>query len=144
MNIQKITWMKLRIVMALIFLWAFFDKLFGLGFATKSTSAWISGGSPTYGFLTFGTKGPLAEFFQSLAGLPVIDWMFMLGLLFIGITFLFKKWMLLGAIAGAVLMMLMWLASFPPANNPLIDEHIVYALVLVLIALEHKRGVVKM
>ncbi len=31
-------------------------------------------------------------------------------------------------------MMLMWLAVLPPENNPVVDEHIVYALVLVLLA----------
>jgi thiosulfate dehydrogenase [quinone] large subunit len=63
--------------MGLIFLWAFFDKLLGLGFATKAENAWINGGSPTSGFLLHGTKGPFAEFFQSLAGIPTVDWLFM-------------------------------------------------------------------
>ncbi len=133
MNIQKIVLIKLRIVMALIFLWAFFDKVFGLGFATKPENAWINGGSPTTGFLSFATKGPFAEFFKSLAGIPIIDWLFMLGLLFVGITFLFNRYVKWGAIAGAVMMFLMYLAVFPPENNPLLDEHIVYALVLLFI-----------
>jgi len=140
MNIQKITWLKLRFVIAFIFLWAFIDKVFGLGFATKPEAAWIRGGSPTTGFLTFGTHGPLADFFKSLAGHPVIDWIFMLGLLFIGITLLINRFVLWGAIAGVVLMVLMWLATFPPANNPLVDEHIVYALVLTLLAFKSKSG----
>jgi len=32
----------LRISFGLIFLWAFFDKLFGLGFATASDKSWIA------------------------------------------------------------------------------------------------------
>jgi thiosulfate dehydrogenase (quinone) large subunit len=143
MNIKKIVWLKLRIVMALIFLWAFVDKTFGLGFATKSESAWINGGSPTSGYLTHAVKGPFAEFFQSLSGLVWIDWVFMIGLLFIGLTFLTKKFILWGAIAGAVMMILMWLSTFPPDNNPLLDDHIVYAIVLILIALENKKIVSK-
>jgi len=45
-------------------LWPFLDKLFGLGFATSSDKSWLSGTSPTFGFLKFGTKGPFMQFFQ--------------------------------------------------------------------------------
>ena len=55
-------WGLLRIAMGWIFLSAFLDKCFGLGFATGrdpetgaidfgSADAWINGGSPTDGFL---------------------------------------------------------------------------------------------
>ena len=37
----------LRIVLGFTFLWAFVDKLFGLGYATPSERSWINGGSPT-------------------------------------------------------------------------------------------------
>lgn len=138
MNIKKLAYLKLRIVMALIFLWAFVDKTFGLGFATTPDKAWINGGSPTYGFLTFGTDGPFAEIFQSLAGIGLVDWLFMLGLLGVGLTLLFNRFVVWGAVAGSVMMLLMWLATFPPENNPLIDEHIVYVLVLGILALRSK------
>jgi hypothetical protein len=36
----------LRVATGLVFLWAFLDKLFGLGYATPGTKAWIAGGSP--------------------------------------------------------------------------------------------------
>jgi thiosulfate dehydrogenase [quinone] large subunit len=143
MNIQKIAFLKLRFVMSFIFLWAFVDKLFGLGFATKSTDAWIHGGSPTTGFLKFGTHGPLTSFFQSLAGMPIIDWVFMIGLLFVGLTLLVNRFVLLGAIAGIIMMLLMWLATFPPVNNPIIDEHIIYALVLTILAIRSSEGGLK-
>ena len=51
MNKQKIVNIMLRFAMGFIFLWAFFDKVFGLGFATTADKAWIRGGSPTTGFL---------------------------------------------------------------------------------------------
>jgi thiosulfate dehydrogenase [quinone] large subunit len=35
----------LRIVMGLMFLWAFVDKTFGLNYSTSSSQAWINGGS---------------------------------------------------------------------------------------------------
>lgn len=140
MNIQKLLWLKLRFVMSFIFLWAFFDKLFGLGFATTSERAWLNGGSPTTGFLSGAVKGPFADLFHALAGVAIIDWLFMLGLLFIGLTLLFNKYVFWGALTGIVMMLLMWLALLFPANNPLIDEHIVYALVLALLAIQSKKG----
>ncbi len=125
--------MSLRIAMGFIFLWAFFDKLFGLGFATKTENAWIHGGSPTTGFLSFAAKGPFAELFHSLAGVAVVDWMFMLGLLFVGLTLVFNRYVKWGAVAGGVMLMLMYLALLWPDNNPIIDDHIIYTLVLALI-----------
>jgi thiosulfate dehydrogenase [quinone] large subunit len=138
MNIQKIVWLKLRFVMAFIFLWAFFDKLFGLGFSTTSAKAWIHGGSPTTGFLSGAVQGPFASMFHSLAGVGAVDWLFMLGLLFVGLTLLFNRYVMWGAVVGIIMMTLMWLALLFPANNPIIDEHIVYALVLALLAIRSK------
>jgi thiosulfate dehydrogenase [quinone] large subunit len=140
MNIKKFVYIKLRFVMAFIFLWAFIDKVFGLGFATKPESSWVNGGSPTYGFLNFGVEGPFAEIFKGLIGIQLVDWMFMLGLLFIGLTLLLNRFVLWGAIAGIIMMTLMWLATFPPENNPLVDEHIVYILVLTILAITSKKG----
>ncbi len=139
MKIHNLVWVKLRIIMALIFLWAFFDKTFGLGFATKPEASWINGGSPTTGFLLHGTEGPFAQIFQSLAGSAIVDWLFMLGLLGVGLTLLFNRYVKWGAIFGSIMMILMWLATFPPENNPLIDDHIVYIAVLAVLAIEHKK-----
>jgi len=138
MNMKKITWLGLRLSMGLIFLWAFVDKLVGLGFATTTEKAWINGGSPTSGFLLNATRGPLAEFFKGLAGMPVVDWLFMAGLLGVGLTLFFNKFVVWGAVAGSAMLLLMYLAVFPPDNNPLLDDHLVYILVLALLALRSK------
>ncbi len=139
MNIEKIAFLKLRFVMGFIFLWAFLDKLFGLGFATASEKAWINGGSPTMGFLSNAPQGPFADIFKSMAGLAVVDWLFMAGLLFVGVTLFVNKYVTWGSVAGIVMMLLMWLAVLPPENNPIVDEHIVYALVLTLLALKSRK-----
>lgn len=136
---KRLIWMTLRIVMGFLFLWPFFDKLLGLGYATPKEGAWISGGSPTTGYLTHSTYGPFAEFFQSLAGLGfgginIIDWIFMTGLLAVGISLIFNKFIKLGALAGSLMLILMWLAALPPEHNPIIDDHVVYTLVLIAIA----------
>ncbi len=126
----------LRISMGLIFLWAFFDKLLGLGYATTADKSWLAGGSPTTGFLQFGVHGPFADFFHSLAGNGLIDWLFMLGLLFIGISLTFGVFMKLGSLAGIMMLFLMYLAvGLSPENNPLIDDHFIYILVLLVLML---------
>lgn len=129
----------LRILMGWLFLWPFFDKLFGLGFATSPERAWLAGGSPTAGFLGNATSGPFAELFQSLAGNTVVDWLFMMGLLLIGLALILGIGMRIAVSSGALLMFLMWLAVLPPTNNPIIDEHIIYIAVLGVLLL-HDAG----
>jgi thiosulfate dehydrogenase (quinone) large subunit len=126
-----------RIALGWIFLWAFLDKAFGLGHGTASKDAWINGGSPTFGFLKFGAAGPFKSFYNSIAGDAWADWLFMIGLLAIGVTLILGVFMNLAAAAGALMLLLMWTAVLPPENNPVIDDHIVYALTLGLLALLH-------
>ena len=119
--------------MGFIFLWAFFDKLLGLGYATPPERAWLIGSSPTFGYLKNATHGPLAEFFQSLAGNPLVDILFMLGLLGVGAAFVLGIALRAASYSGATMMILMYLSAFPPANNPIVDDHIIYALVLLVL-----------
>lgn len=69
-----------------VLLCAFLDKTIGLGYSTESRDAWTNGGSPTFGFLTFGATGPFEEFYNSIAGDAWADWLFMLGILAIGVA----------------------------------------------------------
>lgn len=119
-----------RIGLGFTFFWAFIDKLFGLGLATEPENAWIIGGSPTYGYLTFGTRGPLASLYHGLAGNPVIDALFMFGLLGLGVALLLGIGMKIAAVGGPLLMLLLWSAHLPPENNPVIDQHFIYGLVI--------------
>lgn len=121
----------LRYFMALEFLWAFFDKLLGLGYSTMPQDAWIRFGSPTAGFLTKGSSGPFAPFFNIIGGKGITDWLFMLALLFIGLALLLGIGMKIATVSGVILSLLMWAAALPKPNNLLqIDSHIVYALIL--------------
>jgi thiosulfate dehydrogenase [quinone] large subunit len=125
----------LRIAYGLTFLWAFVDKLFGFGYATKSGKGWIDGGDPTAGFLGKGTSGPFKDFYQGLVG----DWwvtpLFMVGLAGIGLALTLGIGMRIAAGAGALLYLLMWSAALPPENNPVLDEHILGAITVVVLAL---------
>ena len=68
------------------------------------------------------------------------DWLFMIGplsLLGIGLALVLGFTMRIAASAGVAMLVLMWSAVLPPANNPFMDDHIVYALVIVAIALAY-------
>jgi thiosulfate dehydrogenase [quinone] large subunit len=124
-----------RVALGWIFLWAFLDKMFGLGHETPVKGAWINGGSPTEGFLGHATKGPFASIYQNIAGSAWADWLFMAGLAGIGAALILGVAMRFAAAAGATLLILMWTAVLPPDNNPFMDDHLIYALVLVVLAL---------
>ena len=125
----------IRLSLGWVFLWAFLDKLFGLGHETASKDAWINGGSPTLGFLKFGAAGPFKSFYNNIAGAAWADWLFMIGLAGIGVALVAGVAMRIAATAGALLLVLMWTAVLPPANNLFMDDHIIYALVLVALAI---------
>jgi thiosulfate dehydrogenase [quinone] large subunit len=138
----------LRIAFGVTFLWAFFDKLLGLGFATGRNGetgvvdrfgpdAWINGGSPTFGFLKFGVPAdnPFHGFFNSIAGDGWANWLFMLGLLGIGAALISGVGIRLAAICGAALYLMMWAASLPLENNPVLDDHLIGAISVVVLAL---------
>jgi thiosulfate dehydrogenase [quinone] large subunit len=135
----------LRIATGFVFLWAFLDKTFGLHYATASAKAWINGGSPTKGFLSSVEVGPLSSTFHSMAGDTWVDWLFMLGLLGVGLALIAGVALRIAAVAGVLMMAMMWLAEFPLAQhtdtgeltrstNPLIEYHVIYAIVLVVLA----------
>lgn len=124
----------IRVSLGWVFLWAFLDKLFGLGHETPSDRAWINGGSPTEGFLANAPAGPFKGVFNDLAGAAWADWLFMIGLAAIGTALVLGIGMRIAAGAGVLLLVLMWAAVLPPENNPFMDDHLIYALVLVLLA----------
>lgn len=121
-----------RIVLGFYFLWAFIDKTFGLGFATPREGAWINGGTPAQGFMN-SVEGPTAGFFQAISG-AWADWLFMIGLLGIGLALILGIGLKLTAILGTLLVGLMWLAMMPIGQpnsgytNPLVDSHWIQAL----------------
>lgn len=129
----------LRLATGFIFFWAFLDKTFGLGYSTPPERAWISGGTPSQGFLNSDSViGPLKPFFASIAS-PVSDVLFMVAMLAIGVAVLLGVGLRVSAVVGTILMLAMYLAEWPfganaASTNPLVDYHIIYALALIVIA----------
>lgn len=136
-------WTALRLLLGWSFLWAFLDKMFGLGFATCRAedsaaidfgcdAAMINGGSPTYGFLEFGTQGShTGDLFAWMApsgpdSINLADVGFMLALLLGGLALLLGVAVRTAAIGGALLMAFMFLAADVwPENNPVNSSHVI-------------------
>ena len=138
---SRYVWGVGRIVLGFYFVWAFFDKLIGLGFSTCRDAAagvvsvgceqaWLSGGSPTSGYLG-SLDGTFAALFTPLAGNVVADWLFMLGLLGIGAALMFGVGMRVAAATGSLLLFSMYVSALPLSTNPLVDSHIIYIILLV-------------
>lgn len=133
-------WGISRMALGFYFLWAFFDKLIGLGFSTcrdrvseivsvGCEQAWLFGGSPTTGYLG-SLDGTFAGLFTSMSGSVFADWLFMIGLLGIGLALMLGIGMRVATFTGSLLLFAMYLASLPLATNPIIDSHIIYIIVL--------------
>ncbi|WP_409141434.1 DoxX family protein [Cellulosimicrobium sp. RS] len=125
-----------RIGTAVVFLWPFTDKLVGLGYATPRERAWLAGGAPTQGYLENGAQGPLASTFAAMAS-PVTDWLFMLGLLGVGLALLLGIGLRVAAVSGTVLFAMLWLSQWPLAagsTNPVVDDHVLVILLLAVLA----------
>ncbi len=139
-------WGLLRIAMGWTFLWAFLDKAFGLGFATGRNpdtgaidffgrAAWIHGGSPTDGALTFALRGPFKSLYSGLIGQTWIEWVYMASMLLIGTALIFGIGTRLAALSGIAWLGIFYTATaIWPDNNPFLDEHLVYIIVLAGIA----------
>lgn len=136
-------WTVLRILLGWSFMWAFLDKMFGLGFSTCRAqdsseidffcdAAMINGGSPTYGVLEFGTEGSHTGFlFSWMASsgpdsIGFADIGFMLAMLFGGLALMLgiaARW---ASIGGAIMMAFMFLAlDVWPTTNPVTSSHVI-------------------
>jgi thiosulfate dehydrogenase [quinone] large subunit len=133
---QQWIWGLLRLSVGWLCLWSFLDKTFGFGFPTLQQWAWMNGGSPTYSFLRFGAKGVLGSVAPFFVFNSLLDWAFMMAMLFIGISFMTGIAVRLAGWLSAVLFVGMHLVGFgPPSNNPFLSELLIYALLGVGFAL---------
>jgi thiosulfate dehydrogenase [quinone] large subunit len=152
-----ITLAAFRIALGLVYLWAFIAQGFGVTYSNQesapaeasadapadygwnfgydSSRGWISSGfqhSPTESYVENNTHGPLAPVVQNLpTGFIDFIWIFALAGLGIGLTFgIFSN---IAGWGGFVLNIFIWLSTFPPSSNPLIDgEHVAFALSILL------------
>lgn len=148
---EKYAFTLLRVALGWTFLFAFLDKGFGrfvfeysgTSFGTQSDDAWINGGDPTWGFLVFGTKGKFFEgTFSDMAGSDIVIFLFMFGLLGVGLAMILGIGRKIAAVTGALMMVILWFASIPLVHNPFMDEHLIYALILLILGFTKHHGII--
>ncbi|MCL4354181.1 DoxX family membrane protein [Patescibacteria group bacterium] len=111
-----ITIFFLRIAIGWLLFYSGFGKLLS-GFSAK-------------GFL-LNLHGTFSAFFLPLAGNNLVDGLVVWGELLIGLCLILGLLVRFAGFWGIVMMLLFYFASFPPKHAFLIDEHIIYALILV-------------
>lgn len=127
---QQISLGIIRLGFGWALFWSGIDKLFGLGFATKPEQSVLAGVSPTKGFLLHGldADAPAAALLKPLAGHPVADALFLLATVGAGLALLVGIGTRIAAIGGGILMLNLWFASLPLQYNPVLDQHLFYAI----------------
>lgn len=120
----------LRLSMAWTFLYAASHQVFVPGW---SVAGFLNGTKTFHGLFALFTGPQIA---------PAITFLVAYGHLLIGLSLLAGLLVRISSIAGIALMLLYWMAhmNFPyisDTNNFLMDEHIVYALVLGLLIVTH-------
>ncbi len=113
----------LRISLGFIFLWAFLSK----------AEMWLSGNHPAKGFLENGTRGIFAATFASGSENYLLNGLYMFGLFATGTALMLGITRRLATISGTLMMLFIYASSLPPANNPIVDEHIIYILLFLLL-----------
>jgi thiosulfate dehydrogenase (quinone) large subunit len=146
----------LRVLTGWTFLWAFLDKAFAIGFHTgrledgtidffAKNAAWFNGGSPTKGVFAYALHaGPFQGFYENLGNVQMtaqgptaappewINVVYMASLLLIGLGLITGVMTRLAAAGGIIWMAIFYTATaIWPENNPFVDEHVVYIVVLV-------------
>jgi thiosulfate dehydrogenase [quinone] large subunit len=113
----------LRLAMGWIFIWSGFDKL-------------ITNFSAT-GFLVNGTSGPLKDTFvrmgESQTAINVIDPLVIWGQILIGFSLVLGIFTRFGLLMASLMVFMFYLAQLWPANNPFLDDHIIYMAVFALL-----------
>jgi thiosulfate dehydrogenase [quinone] large subunit len=112
----SITLSVLRIAMGVVFLGAGIAKM-----SDWSAAEYLQGSS-----------GPLADWFISLAGNPIVDFLNIWGLTFIGAALIIGLLVRPASFFALIMMVLYYLSQFEQNTEyGLIDEHVIYALVFV-------------
>ena len=160
---HRVGWVFLsltRIAIGFIFLWSFLDKLLGLGRSTCSVKdeagwitgvdvmcspdpvtgaggAWINGSHVTEGYLVYGGNpySPFHEFFVDLGAQRWTDWIFMAGLLGLGLALMLGIGTKIAMITGPLMLVFMYMTQMWPQTNPFLDDHLIQALAIVGIVL---------
>ena len=121
----------LRIMLGFMVMWGFLDKMFGLGFPTESSMAYINGGSPTHDFLMYASGGTFGWLFEPMIDISAFtDVVLLIAMFGLGIALLFGIGRKIGCIGGAILFFMFYLSVLPISDNPILDYHLIYIVIL--------------
>lgn len=116
-----------RLALGFIFLWGGYQKILTQLSGKMATADFLSGASVA--------GSPFAGFFNSLSGNWAVEGLVVYGELLIGISLIFGLATRIGAISGALQMLLFTLALWPIADtltaNPLVDYRVLYGVMFV-------------
>lgn len=117
-NKSSLATFLLRLALGWVFFYAGWEKLT------------MQGGFSAKGFL-FNLHGIFSAFYLPLAGNHIIDLLVVWGEILIGICLISGLLVRFASFWGIVMMLLFYFAQYPPKNAFLVDNHIIYVLVLV-------------
>lgn len=89
----------------------------------------LTQGFSATGYLTH-LSGTFAQFFQPLAGNPLVDNLVVFGQLLIGICLILGVFVRFAAFWAIVMMLLFYFSGYPFEHSFIVEEHIIYIFVL--------------
>lgn len=111
----------LRVVIGFYFLYAGYEKI----------ETELGGRFATSGYLSH-VRGPLATFFQSMAGNPAVEYLLVWGEFLVGVSLLFGILTRVGGVSGVAISALLYLSQLPVTNNPFVNQY--FILIMVFLA----------
>jgi thiosulfate dehydrogenase [quinone] large subunit len=100
--------------------------------ATPSERSILHGASATKGYLS-SLQGYAAGAFGALAGNPVVDTLFIAGMLLPGLALVLGAGTRIALVSAAVMFLMLWITQLPLENNPFLDQHLFYVLAAALL-----------
>ena len=95
-------------------------------------SKFLEPGWTAAGYLK-GASGPFAQFFLSMSGSVMVDFLVKWGLLLIGLAIIIGIVTRFAAFWGVVITLLFYFSQFPPQHG-MVEEHIVYIAAFIVLA----------
>lgn len=116
MKLQSFMTLLLRVSLGWLFLYAGYSKLI------------VTGGFSAKQFL-LSLHGPFSSLYLPLAGNPLVDTLVVTGELAIGFCLIFGILVRFASFWGVVMLVLFYLAGYPPEHSFIVNEQFMYILV---------------
>lgn len=123
----------IRIMIGLMLVFAFFDKLIGLDSPTPQGMGMLDGYSPTKDYLLY-NDGWFSWFFNWMGQFYVVtDILVMIGLLGTGICFVLGIGKKPSVLAFSLMTIMFWMSCLPTSDMPILDYHLIYLVAMIAV-----------